>query len=281
MINVLITGANSSIGNAIEQQLNNNSKLFRVDVIDTLNDEWKKAKFDKYQVVINVAGIVHRNHKQTDPSLYFSINRDMAIEIARTSKDAGVKHFIQMSTMSVYGIETGRISNETKTNPVNNYAASKLEADEILIEMNSKEFIVSIIRPPMVYGYNAPGNYNKISKFIKRIKLFPNVDNRRSFIYIENLAKCIEAVIINESKGIIHPQNKELVSTLELAKAISEVNNQKLFLIPNILGMFNILKYLPIFKKIFGTLFYDETVKTIEFEQIKFKESIRLTETKS
>lgn len=278
MINVLITGANSSIGNAIEQQLNNNSKLFRVDVIDTLNDEWKNAKFNKYQVVINVAGIVHRNHKQTDPSLYFSINRDMAIEIARTSKDAGVKHFIQMSTMSVYGIETGRISNETKANPVNNYAASKLEADEKLIEMNSKEFIVSIIRPPMVYGYNAPGNYNKISKVIKKFRFFPKVDNKRSFIFTENLARFIEKVIQNGIDGIQHPQNDLVVSTLQMAEAISKAHNQKLRVIPNIFGVFNILKKLPVFRKIFGTLYYDESLKTIKYEQVDFEKSIMITE---
>ena len=102
MKKVLITGAGSYVGTKVEKWLQQYPEDFQVDAVDTINDNWKKADFSKYDVVYNVAGIAHVKAAKGEGPLYYAINRDMVIDIARTAKIAGVKQFIHMSSMIVY-----------------------------------------------------------------------------------------------------------------------------------------------------------------------------------
>ena len=68
MIKVLITGAGSYIGTKVEEWLKRSPELFEVDAVDTLNGNWKKADFSKYDVVYNVAGIAHVKAKKGEGS---------------------------------------------------------------------------------------------------------------------------------------------------------------------------------------------------------------------
>ena len=102
MKRVLITGAGSYIGTKVQQWLEQWPEEFKVDAVDTINDNWKKADFSQYDVVYNVAGIAHVKAAKGEGPLYYAINRDMIINIAKTAKEAGVKQFIHMSSMIVY-----------------------------------------------------------------------------------------------------------------------------------------------------------------------------------
>lgn len=102
MKKVLITGAGSYVGTKVEKWLQQYPEEFQVDAVDTINDNWKNADFSKYDVVYNVAGIAHVKAAKGEGPLYYAINRDMVIDIARTAKIAGVKQFIHMSSMIVY-----------------------------------------------------------------------------------------------------------------------------------------------------------------------------------
>lgn len=86
MKKVLITGAGSYVGTKVEKWLQQYPEDFQVDAVDTINDNWKKADFNKYDVVYNVAGIAHVKAAKGEGPLYYAINRDMVIDIARTAK---------------------------------------------------------------------------------------------------------------------------------------------------------------------------------------------------
>lgn len=94
MKKVLITGAGSYIGTKVELWLNQYPNDFEVDAVDTIDNHWKQADFSKYDVVYNVAGIAHVKATASEGPLYYAINRDMVIEIAKMAKAAGVKQFI-------------------------------------------------------------------------------------------------------------------------------------------------------------------------------------------
>ena len=151
MRKILIAGANSYIGTSIEKWLLVN-KYDKVDTIAMTDDEWKSYNFSKYDVVFFVAGIVHRKETMENKELYYKINKDLAVEVAKKSKQEGIKQFIYLSTISVYGINTGCINDNTPLNPTNNYGKSKKEAEIELNKLNDEEFKVCIVRPPMVYG---------------------------------------------------------------------------------------------------------------------------------
>lgn len=87
--------------------------------------------FRGYDVVFNAAGIAHRKETNENRSLYYEINRDLAVEIAKAAREASVQQFIHLSSMSVYGKVTGIIRKEDIPYPDSAYGESKLSADEI------------------------------------------------------------------------------------------------------------------------------------------------------
>lgn len=101
MKKILITGAGSYIGTKVEEWLKRTLDLFEVDAVDTMHDHRKKSDFSQYDVVYNVAGIAHVKAAKGDEPLYYAVNKDMVVEIAKAAKAAGVKQFIHISSMIV------------------------------------------------------------------------------------------------------------------------------------------------------------------------------------
>jgi len=157
MKRILITGANSYIGTSFEKWLRKDSDKYIVDTIDMIGDDWRKKSFAGYDAILHVAGIVHQKKEHKIKDLYYKVNRDLAYETAKKAKEAGVKHFVFLSSMSVYGIEEGVIDETTPVRPKSAYGKSKAEAEELIGGLEDEFFTVSIIRPPMVYGKGCKG----------------------------------------------------------------------------------------------------------------------------
>ena len=81
------------------------SDEFIVETVDTMNEAWKKADFAKYDVVFHVAGIAHVDPKPKMAPLYYKVNQDLTIEIAKWAKKHGVKQFIFMSSKDCISCE--------------------------------------------------------------------------------------------------------------------------------------------------------------------------------
>ncbi len=285
MKKILITGKESYIGVALERRLEQEPSGYIVGTVDMQNQDWEQEDFSGYDIVLHVAGIVHVSSNPKLKDLYFQVNRDLSIEVAKKAKREGVGQFIFLSTMSVYRgseKENGKISLETEPEPTTIYGDSKLQAEKGIVSLESKNFVVSILRPPMVYGYGSKGNYPKLAKMAITVPLFPGFKNRRSILHIDNLSELIKLVIDNKSGGIFHPQNKECISTGELVKLIANVHGKKM-LLTNIFNPFIsvFLNKLWLFKKVFGNLYYEQTMSVYpegEYQIRNLVESIRLTE---
>lgn len=283
MKKVLVTGINSFVGNSFENWVSTdeNIEIYKISLRD---DEWKTKDFSSYDTVLHVAGIAHVSTDSDLEDLYYKINRDLTVSVASKAKEANVKQFIFMSSMIVYGDKRKELKNitlKTTPQPNNFYGKSKLEAENTLRGMENNNFKVAIIRPPMIYGKNSKGNYPKLSKLARLVPIFPNIDNKRSMLHIDNLSEFIKKIILNKDAGIFFPQNEEYVNTSHLVKTISMVHNRKLRLVK----IFNFIivpciNRFTIFNKVFGDLAYDK-----ELSQYKesycvntFKESIEKTE---
>ncbi|MFC0875929.1 NAD-dependent epimerase/dehydratase family protein [Saccharicrinis sp. FJH2] len=222
----------------------------------------KESDFRGFDVVINFAAIVH-NPKGAKPEHYYRINHELAVRNAGLAKEAGVKHFIQLSTIAVYG-EVQNIGITTAELPVNDYGRSKLMADNELLKMQDKHFYVTIVRPSMVYGGGAaPGNMLKLISYVKRgIPLpFKNVQNHRQFLNIHTLNGFLDYSINKHLRGIFILADKEGISTSALISLISrkiQVKDRQ-FKIPKI--ALSLLKKMrpTIYNKLFGNLFIDIT----------------------
>lgn len=229
MINILIVGKESYIGESLNKWLNAYECLYCVDIVSPLQKQWKSVAFSKYQVVINLAGIAHISNITEDMrDLFYAVNCDLAYEIGAYAKACGVRHFIQFSSMNVYGDFCGEVTNREKENPTSFYGDSKLQGDSKLISLICDDFCVACIRPPFVYGKGCKGNYNAISKLSKRLPFFLDYKNKKSMIYIDNLCEFVRLVIDNHMGGILTPQNRELVSTVDLMRTIAECARKKI-----------------------------------------------------
>ena len=135
MKRILITGINSFVGTSIEKWLLKTPLEYEVDSVDTMNDAWKKADYTKYDTVFHVAGIAHVDPKPEMASLYYKVNRDLAIEVAKWAKEHGVKQFIYMSSKIVYhaskSIKGDVVTKDTIPNPNDFYGDSKLQAEKV------------------------------------------------------------------------------------------------------------------------------------------------------
>lgn len=265
---VLIIGRNSYIAQRLKKFLS--LKGINVDMISVRDDAWKKESFSIFDAVIYCAGIVH-SKGLIEQSLYRLVNVEIPFEMAQKSKDDGVKQFVYLSSMAVYGLDK-RLPQEqvitvaTECMPKSLYGKSKLEGERKLESLKSPAFTLTFVRPPNVYGHNCKGNYIRLfSKLSNMMLLIPILytDVRQGMIFIDNLTELLYQLIKCKIGGVITPQDQKVLSSYELMCLMRSVNQRSLRtskLLGNILKLFS---KLSIMKKIYGGILYDEKLTSI------------------
>ncbi|WP_415065001.1 NAD-dependent epimerase/dehydratase family protein [Lacrimispora sp.] len=284
MKKVLITGKDSYIGNSLENWLMKKPDTYKIDTVDMKGDFWRKKDFSQYDVIFHVAGIAHISSEPKMEDLYYRVNRDLVIDTAKKAKREGVKQFIFMSSIIVYGDGSNCkrvIDRNTVPVPSNFYGNSKLQAEEGIKSLEDESFKIVVIRPPMIYGKNSKGNYPRLAKLARKIPIFPDIDNERSMLHIDNLCEFIKIMIDNEESGIFFPQNKEYVRTSEMVRIIAEVHGKKIKLFKGMNWAVKMAFRIRVVNKIFGNLVYDQSMSSYDKENYRIRdltESIELTE---
>ena len=279
MKKILITGANSYIGTSIEKWLGRHPDKYSIDTVDMKVDTWKERDFSKYDVVFHVAGIAHVSSNPKMEALYYKVNRDLTIDVAKKAKNEGVKQFIFMSSIIVYGDssninEKRVIDKNTILKPSNFYGDSKLQAEEGIKPLESDDFKIVILRPPIIYGKGSKGNFPKLVKVARKLPIFRDINNQRSMLHIDNLCEFIKLMIEKEESGLFFPQNEEYVCTSEMIRMIAEAHGRKI----KLTKVFNPLLRLMglkigIVNKAFGNLVYEQSLS-------EYKENYRIRDLK-
>lgn len=276
MKKILITGANSYIGTSMESYLHKFPNEYQIDTLDMTKPEWKEYCFEGYDVIFHVAGIAHQKERKKNKALYYQVNYKLAVEVAKKAKAKGIRQFIILSSMSVYGLNQGVVTKNSVPAPRSFYGKAKWLADREIEKLQSSDFLVTILRPPMVYGKNCKGNYQMLRKLALKSPIFPNVENERSMVYIDNLCAFVKNVIDEERIGVFHPQNKEYVSTTDMVREICSANHKNIVVVNLFNPIINrFVKKINIFQKVFGSLVYEKCDLS---DAVEFKESIIKTE---
>lgn len=282
MKRILITGAGSYVGESVRRYVLSTSSDFQIDAVDTMGDNWKKADYGLYDAVFHVAGIAHVNADPKMEPLYYKVNRDLTIEVAKHAKAAGVKQFVFMSSQIVFhesqSLKTEVLTADTKENPNGFYGDSKLQAEKGLHELECDCFKVCILRPPMIYGPNSKGNFPRLAKLATKVPVFPCWHNKRSMLYIDNLAEFVKQAVERQLCGTFYPQNRELADTVEIIRYFAKAAGHKVW-ITRLLNPFVWLGsfLLQPLNKMFATYYYDPRMSKYDFEYqvVGFEESLK------
>lgn len=189
--------------------------------------DWSNA-VEGIDVVIHTAAMVHLNQKsqQDENESIFEVNCNGTARLAEQAVLAGVKRFIFISSIGVNGTTKNEAFSETDDpRPDNAYAKSKFCAEKELWRISNETGLqVVIIRPPLVYGPNAPGNFRKINETVNMPLLLPfgGIHNKRSFLYVKNLGSLVEECIShhNAANEVFLASDKECLSTPQFFRLI-------------------------------------------------------------
>lgn len=293
---VLVTGAGSYIGESFKTYASIHYPNITTDVIDMENGAWREHDFTSYDAVFHVAGIAHADTgmvSEEEKKRYYAVNTDLAVETAETCKKSGVRQFILMSSMIIYGDSAfcGKkkvIDEHTMPEPANFYGDSKWQADLEVRKLQTGEFKTAVLRPPMVYGKDSKGNYQTLAALAKKLPFFPEAKNSRSMIYIENFCEFVCQLVLSGEGGIYFPQNKEYSSTCRLVKEIAKATGHTLHISQIFNPLVSLAMHIPgkagkMADKAFGNFVYSQKLSVydgLDYQVADLEESIKRTEGK-
>lgn len=286
MKRVLILGASGFVGSALKAHLT--VPRFAVETVSMRGDDWQKRNFAGADAAVMAAGIAHRTIEGLSPDEageYWRVNALLPFEAAKKAKMEGVRQFIFLSSMSVYGKEGGVLCPEvidraTEPAPVTLYGKSKLEAEKRLSELSDDGFHVACLRPPMIYGPGCKGNYPLLAKAAGMLPFFPDMGNKRSMLYIGTLCRAAEALIESGEGGLFFPRNKEDVDVAQLVRLIALSHQKNIRLTKAFNAPIRLLAgRSEKLRKVFGSLVYDEHLPTgYTGDEETLEETVRITE---
>lgn len=259
MKKLLITGANGFVGSYF---INQYTEMYNIKTFSFLKDHFETIDYNEMDAVIHLSALVHQMGG-TNPSEYEKVNVSQTLQLAQKAKNAGISHFIFMSTVKVYGEESDTVYTETTPcHPKDDYGISKLRAEQALQALEDEHFKVSIIRTPIVYGAGVKANIKNLIKLIQKVPVLPfgNTKNQRSMVYVGNLCALLETILEKKTSGIFLACDDSSLSTTQFMREIAASLEKKCYLI-NIPLFESLLKDLkPTFhRRLYGNLIVDNT----------------------
>jgi len=255
---ILVTGANGFIGKRFVEY---NKERFYITTLSVRDDVYKTFDFTGFDSIVHLAGKAHDMNCKDD-SEYFNVNTDITKTLATKAKSDGVKQFIYISSVKVYGKEDrGLITEKSECMPEDAYGKSKLLAEHFLQSIQDENFKVAIVRPPMVYGAGVKGNMDRLIHLCKKKYPLPlgNIGNLRTMVFVDNMIELLNTIIDQQAQGIFIPSDKKPISTdaliLMIKQSLGETNN--LISIPLFLRKIIKIAKPELYKRLFGSFVMD------------------------
>lgn len=183
-------------------------------------------------VVLHVGGLAHITNmslaQQHEP--FQQVNVQWTQHLAESAFLAGVHRFVLVSSIGAVGNITSpgnKLNERTPCNPVGPYAVSKLQAEQVLINVAGLlNGSYAIIRPPLVHGPGAPGNLAKLAAWVKKGIPLPlaGLRNQRSLVHVANLVQAIELLALHASahRQVFHVADTVDYSTTDILNGVGK-----------------------------------------------------------
>ncbi|SUJ07137.1 Cholesterol dehydrogenase [Shewanella putrefaciens] len=277
---IFITGSTGFIGSNLANKLMLAHKVIchgkKGDNVESRTDFYKVDIDSKsnwlvclsgVNTIVHLAGVAHNNSSEQD---YINeVNVKGTINLAKQAAKSGVKRFIFMSSIGVLGNSTIRPFDENSIpTPHSQYAKSKILAEKELIQIARQTGLeVVIIRPVLVYGNEAPGNFGKLVSLVNKVPMLPFAlcENKRSFISVDNLVDFISVCITHPKAAneVFCISDGTDVSIREFTDGIAKGLNKKLIQLPIPVSILKLLGKITgksdMFEQLIGDLQVDST----------------------
>lgn len=259
-MHILVTGANGFLGaaclRAIRDRLGDTATArgavrrspsgpvhdIEYAIVGDIDDrtDWQSTLAD-VRVIIHTAGLAHRSGKRaaSDLEAYRRVNLAGTLRLAKQASQAGVRRLVFVSSVGVNGVTSaaGAFTESDIPRPHNAYAISKWEAEQELVRTaDSCGLEIVIVRPPLVYGPGAPGNFGALARAVRRGWPLPlgAIRNQRSFIGLDNMVDFLltcatDARAANQTFLVSDGCD---LSTTEFVRAMAQAGELALHLLP-------------------------------------------------
>jgi UDP-glucose 4-epimerase len=250
---VLVTGANGFVGRHLsavleargwmvrraQRMLTGGEREVQIGSIGPHTD-WRAA-LDGVEAVVHLAARVHHPNEEGAGEVYRAINTEGSLQLARSAAAAGVRRFIYLSTVFVNGATSearGPFREADDPRPRGVYGWSKAAAEAGLNAAAGQSGMqVSIIRPPLIYGAGAVGNFQVLVRAVRLgVPLpFASIRNRRAFLSVQNLSSFIahRLTAVGGNLDVFLVADDEQVSTPEFVRQIAEAAGKPVRLVPS------------------------------------------------
>jgi nucleoside-diphosphate-sugar epimerase len=213
---ILLTGASGFVG---QRFVECNKERYVLKTVSLIHQDISVIDFTGVDTIVHLAGMAHQMQK-IDAQIYFDVNTELTKKFALAAKAQGVKHFIFISTIKVFGEHQKALLTEgSPCEPINDpYGESKLQAEKFLESIEDSTFTVAIVRPPLVYGPRVKGNLIRFLKLADSNKPLPfaNISNKRTMVFLDNLIALINVLIDKKASGLYLAADDKPISTTYL-----------------------------------------------------------------
>jgi len=189
--------------------------------------------------VVHLAGRAHilRENAAAPLQQFRAVNVELTAQLARDARDCEVQRFVYLSSIGVMGNSTGGtpLLRSSRPAPREDYAVSKLEAERRLQQLFADDDRLVIIRPPLVYGPGAKGNFQRLMALVDRVPCLPfgAARKERSFVYVRNLCSFIARCLDPHTPGGVYLVcDDERISLRELVRMMARGLRKKRALFP-------------------------------------------------
>ena len=230
MKKILLTGTNGFVGGYFKDKYFDKYEIYKFSF---LNDDFKELDLLNIETIIHLSALVHQMGGAISEE-YEKVNVTQTLDLARKAKESGVKHFIFMSTVKVYGEETEIAYNEkSNCSPQDDYGKTKLKAELELQNLEDDNFKISIIRTPIIYGCGVKANIKNLINLVNKAPILPfgKIDNKRSMVYIGNICHMIDVIIQKQVSGVFLASDDKPLSTTKLIELIARELDKKIYLV--------------------------------------------------
>lgn len=227
-MSVLVTGSTGFIGQNLIVFFEENNIGYQTISLRNENFELSIAT----EVVIHLAGKAHDVKNVADEAAYYQVNTELTKKLYDKFLLSNAKKFIYLSSIKAVADRPEIALGEGYIpQPNTAYGKSKLLAEQYLLENQTNDKKVFILRPCMVHGLGNKGNLNLLFHFVKRKIPYPlgAFENQRSFLSIDNLIFIISELLKNETipTGTYHLADDEPLSTNQVVKLMYNVMEEK------------------------------------------------------